>query len=251
MTAATPAESPASVQVREIQEVAIAITAKSLNPAMLNQDFLKLSAIVPQDWEFKKPPVANQSVAQLSFKNGVNITAQPRTVTFSQAVNEKAEKVELLTPEVARRFVEKLPNAEYQALNISPRALVPLSGGPESARDYIAGTLLAQGPWQDFGKVPVQANLNLLYQLDDAQLNLSINQAKLQLPDGTAIPALLFAGNFVYNLAQAETADKINYLSGLIGNWQKDLNQFREVVEERFLQAAPVRPEEESLFPAS
>jgi len=37
----------ALASLREIQELSIAITAKSLNPAMLTVDFLKYSGIVP------------------------------------------------------------------------------------------------------------------------------------------------------------------------------------------------------------
>ncbi|MFM6738339.1 MAG: hypothetical protein ACKPJT_23095, partial [Microcystis panniformis] len=69
------------VSLREIQEFSIAITAKSLNPAMLTVDFLKYSGIVPPDWELNSQPVLNPNYAQVNFQNGIGIVAQPRTIT--------------------------------------------------------------------------------------------------------------------------------------------------------------------------
>jgi hypothetical protein len=66
--------------LREIQELSIAITAKSLNPAMLTVDFLKYSGIVPPDWELNGQPVLNPNYAQVNFQNGISIVAQPRTI---------------------------------------------------------------------------------------------------------------------------------------------------------------------------
>jgi hypothetical protein len=56
----------------------------------------------------------------------------------------------------------------------------------------------------------------------------------LQLPDGKTLAALLFAGNFNYNLA--EGSDRLNLLKQYLGQWQKDLEIFRELVTQRFLE---------------
>lgn len=49
-------QSSTQVQIREIQEIAITLAAKNLNPAMLSEDFLKFSGIVPNEWELSKQP---------------------------------------------------------------------------------------------------------------------------------------------------------------------------------------------------
>ncbi len=56
----------------------------------------------------------------------------------------------------------------------------------------------------------------------------------MQLPDGKTLAALLFAGNFNYNLA--EGSDRLNLLKQYLGQWQKDLEIFRELVTQRFLE---------------
>jgi hypothetical protein len=62
----------------------------------------------------------------------------------------------------------------------------------------------------------------------------------LQLPDGKTLAALLFAGNFNYNLARR---DRLNLLKQYLGQWQKDLEIFRELITQRFLERqVPVFP---------
>ncbi|MEL4896090.1 hypothetical protein [Crocosphaera sp. Alani8] len=234
------------LEIREIQELAIAISAKNLNPTMLSQEFLKQTGIVPNDWELAKKPVLGQNLSQVTFQNGVSIVAQPRTITFMESLGAKTPD-ELNIPKVARQYVEKLANAAYQGLSITPKSLVPFPGDSQGARNFITQNLLSPGDWQNYGKTPVQAGLNLLYQLDRCQFSLNINEAKIQMPDKSTIPALLFAGNFNYNLAAANPQEVIAKLQKGIDDWQSDLTAFQEVVNERFLsQKQPA-----SLFPAT
>ncbi|MFM2379967.1 MAG: hypothetical protein RLZZ143_2546 [Cyanobacteriota bacterium] len=221
------------VSLREIQELSIAITAKSLNPAMLTVDFLKYSGIVPPDWELNGQPVLNPNYAQVNFQNGISIVAQPRTITFVEII-KSPDSLNLKLPEIVGLYLDKLPLAEYQALSIAPKSIVPFPSGPDAAKKYITETLLAPGPWHNFGKAPLQAGINLLYQLETSQLSVAINEAKLQLPDGKTLGALLFAGNFNYNLA--EGSDRFNLLKQYLRQWQKDLEIFRELITQRFLE---------------
>jgi hypothetical protein len=226
--------------LREIQELSIAIAAKSLNPAMLTVDFLKYSGIVPSDWELNAQPVLNPNYAQVSFQNGISIVAQPRTITFVEIINSP-DNITLKLPEIVGLYADKLPLAEYQALNISPKSIVPFPSNLDAAKKYITETLLAPGSWHNFGKLPLQASLNLLYQLETCQLSVAINEAKLQLPDGKTLAAVLFAGNFNYNLS--ENTDRLNLLKQYLGQWQTDLQIFRELVTQNFLERqTPVFP---------
>ena len=154
--------------LREIQELSIAITAKSLNPAMLTVDFLKYSGIVPPDWELNGQPVLNPNYAQVNFQNGISIVAQPRKITFVEIINSP-DSLNLKLPEIVGLYLDKLPLAEYQALGIAPKSIVPLPSSPDAAKKYITETLLAPGPWHNFGTAPLQAGINLLYQLETSQ----------------------------------------------------------------------------------
>ena len=217
------------LEIREIQELAIAISAKNLNPTMLSQEFLKQTGIVPNSWELGKQPVLGQNLSQVTFQNGVSIVAQPRTITFMESLGAKKPE-ELNIPNVASQYVEKLANAEYQALSITPKSLKPFPGDSQGARNFITQNLLSSGEWQNYGNAPVQAGLNLLYQLDRCQFSLSINEAKIQMPDKSSIPALLFAGKFNYNLAGANPEEVIAKLKKGIDDWQSDLSAFLSLI---------------------
>lgn len=241
-------------QLQEIQELAFTIAAKNLNPAMLSEDFLKFSGIVPNDWELSKQPVLTPNYAQVSFQNSVTIISQPRTMTFVETLDVQGDR-EPQIPKVARQYVEKLPHAEYQTLNVGTKIIAPFSGSQDAARRYITGTLLAAGPWLDFGKAGVQAGINLMYQLERCQLNLGINEARVQIGEQAAIPAILFAGSFNYAVENYSEPERLKQLMQDIDEWRSDWETFKELIRKRFLGQASQRffgqSDQESLFPSN
>ena len=72
-----------------IEEISIIIAAQNLTPTMMSQDFLKFSGIIPKEWELAQQPVLNPNFAQLNFKNGLSMVAQPRSITLSESLNQK------------------------------------------------------------------------------------------------------------------------------------------------------------------
>ncbi len=223
-----------SLQIKEIQEIAITIAAKNLNPTLLTEEFLKFSGIIPGDWELTKQPILSPAGSQVSFQNGVSIVAQPRTISFVEGIGNKTIQ-ELQIPAIAQQYVEKLPKAEFQNLTINPKSIIPLLESLDSARKYITQTLLSPGAWQNLGNAPLQAGINLLYQLDNRQLSISINEANLQLPDGKTLSAILFAGSFNYGIEGVTSQERLDRLQKAINNWQIDLETFQEIVSQRFL----------------
>jgi hypothetical protein len=238
--------------MQEIQELALTFTTKNLNPAMLSEDFLKFSGIIPNEWELAKQPILTPNFAQVSFQNGVSIIAQPRTVTFVETLDLQNQR-EPFVPRVARQYVEKLPHAEYQTCSIGTKSIVPFPGVPDAARRYITGTLLATGPWLELGLAPVQAGLNLFYQLERCQFSLNINEAKVQMGERPALPAIIFAGSFNYNVVSESEAERLKKTLGCIDDWKPALGLFRDIVHKRFLSQAQQslfgQLDEQSLFP--
>lgn len=245
-TPLTPAtESQTPTPLKNIEELTISIAAKNLNPTMLSPEFLKFSAIVPNEWELARQPVTNPRGSQVSFKNGVNVIAQPGTISFVEGIADKDFK-DLQFAQVAQKYVQKLPNAEYQGLSVSPKIIVPFADEEDGGKKFISEKLIASGPWREFGTQPPQAALNLFYQLEECQLGLNINPARLQQPNETVISAVLFAGNFAYNFSTLTGDEKIQQLTQKINNWDQDLAIFRELIYEKFLQKAV--PQQQSLF---
>ncbi|MEA5576533.1 hypothetical protein [Anabaena sp. UHCC 0451] len=229
----------------EIQELAIAITAKNLNPTVMTPDFLKYTGIVPADWELAREPVFNNVVVQLFYKTGVGIVAQPNNVTIVEAIGTK-QLAEIQIPKITQQLVEKLSQVEYQRVGINPRGFVTFNSDAE-AYQYINGKLLAPGSWQEFAGAKVNASLQLSYALQRGIMNLSINQANVQFPDKVA-PAILFSGNYNYSLLGNTPTEKLQDLQQIISNWQVSVNTFQQLLVEKFLTSSEA-PKSISVFP--
>lgn len=247
------AQQETSISVQAIEEIGLTVAAKDLNPTMMSQDFLKMSGIIPKDWELAQQPVLNPGRAQLSFKNGVNIMAQPNTVTISEAISQKKLE-EVSAGDITSKLVAKLPYGEYLGFSFSPKMLLPFPKNPEQVRNYITGNLLATGPWKQIGKAPVQAGINLNYLLDHCQLSISVAEARLQQPQEAPVMAILFSGGFTYNFgAIKDYKERVSRLNQAINSWQNDFSQFREIITQKFLgsSGAPETSlkEETTLFP--
>ena len=219
----------------EIREIAITIAVQELDPSLINEQFLKFSGIIPNEWELSQQPVIGKGGSQLVFKNGVSIVAQPRSLTFLEGMNDKTSET-VSVGKVASAFVEKLPNAKYVGVTITPKCLIPLPTQIDGARKFITENLLSPGPWQDLGKAPMQAAIELTYQLEGCQFNLKINQATLQIPDRQPVSALLFAGNFNYALNNPEPQQRLSVAKQYIDAWQSDLDTFSSIVRDKFLE---------------
>ncbi|WLT39347.1 hypothetical protein NON20_07295 [Synechocystis sp. B12] len=61
----------------EILEISISIAVKELDPTLVNEQFLKFSGIVPNEWELNQQPVVSKAGSQLVFKNGLSIVPNP------------------------------------------------------------------------------------------------------------------------------------------------------------------------------
>ena len=242
-----------AISVQAIEEIGLTIAAKGLNPTMMSQDFLIMSGIIPKDWELAQQPVLNPNMAQLSFKKGININAQPNTVTIIESIAQKKLE-EVVASEIATKLVAQLPYGEYLGYSFSSKMLLPFPENPQQVRNYITGNLLASGSWKQIGKAPVQAGINLIYSLDHCQLNISITEARLQQPSKPPMMAILFSGAFNYNLTNIEDyKERISSLNKAISSWGNDFTQFREIITQKFLNssaATEAQPSEETnLFP--
>ncbi|MDZ8261497.1 hypothetical protein [Nostoc sp. ChiQUE01b] len=221
-------------QSLNIQEIAIAITAKQHNPTILTPDFLKYSGIVPSDWELAKPPILTDSAAQVVFQNSISITAQVNRIIFTELIATK-ESTEVEIPALAAKYLETLAQVDYQEVSINFRGHVFFEQPNNTARNYIFGTLLNPGPWHEFGIAPVQAAMRFNYTLEGAQMSLDINEGGLQLPDQTVRPIVLFTATFNHAIVQEEQSQRLAIISEIISNWRTDIEAYKELVNTKFL----------------
>lgn len=228
-------------QALTVQELAIVVAAKDLKPAIITPDFLKYSGIIPGEWEFDKKPVVNNNVARFSFKNGVNIVAEPNRVIFAEAISQgldasrNANKTTetVLSPSITNKFTQALPNLDFQAIGINPRGFVAFAE-EGAANKFISEKLLSPGAWQEEGEEAMRASLNLIYKLKRAPLALNITEATLNQKDKN-IPIVIFSGSFSYQVIGNVSEQKLAFVSQVIGNWYTDITAFSSLVNDKFL----------------
>ncbi|AVH68163.1 hypothetical protein [Nostoc sp. 'Peltigera membranacea cyanobiont' N6] len=216
------------------QEFGIIIAAKNHNPTLLNPDFLKYSGIVPTEWELARQPISTQNVSQVAFTNGVLIVAEPTRVIFIEAIEGKTA-AELVVANIAKKYVQTLPNIEYEAVGLNPRSYMSFDQQQDAARQYLAETLLSPGAWQEVGTTPVRATLNLVYTLERCPFYLTVSEAALRNPDETSTPIVLFNGSFSYEVKSEVVAERIENLHQIIDNWQVDFATYQEIISTKFM----------------
>ena len=219
-----------------IQDLVIVIAAKNHKPSLLNPDFLKCSGIVPSNWELAREPINANNVSQVVFTNGITITAEPQRVILAQPIKD-VDVESILIPEIARKYAQALPNMEFEAIGINPRGYVPFSSGEDTARQYITHTLLSPGAWQSEGEEPMRASLNLVYKLQRAPFYLTVTEAALraEAEGETNTPIIMFSGSFSYELNGENNAEKLLKLNSVFDNWQSDLEDYKNIISNKFL----------------
>jgi hypothetical protein len=213
-----------------MQDISIVLAVKQYNPGMLAPDFLRASGAIPIDWEVEGSPIATEQSVRVQFKNGMTIQGRPGAISFSQPFDlDRA----LVVAEVAEKYVSVLPNLEYLGVGINLRRFISFEGGSDGAHRYLRERIFCAAPWQDFGVTPMLAQANLVYTLEDCHLRLTIEEATLKLPD-RAVPAIVFNGNFDYNVVAETVEERLPKLNQAIGKWQQDVARFQDLIDGRF-----------------
>lgn len=218
-----------------VKEMAISIIAESLNPVILTSEFLKYRGIVPSNWELARQPILSAAASQVTFQTGVSILAQPNRIIFAESLMA-AETTDVTIPAIAQKYIDALPQANYQAVGINFTGFVSFSR--DEAAHYLTDTLLAPGPWHTIGEAPLRAALRLTYTLKQGQLNLDITEAKLQLSEQEELPTVLFAANFDHQL-QGDLTERVQELNQTIDYWRNHLETYQDIVNTKFLQPSP------------
>jgi hypothetical protein len=213
----------------DVQEFSLVIAVERQDPSLLTPDFLRYSGIIPQEWELSRQPVRAQQAAQVSYQNGVSILAYPDRTIFVEPISDKGEaNVEI--PHIAQRYSEILRNLNFQAVGTNFRGHVLFPGTEDSAHQYLCNTLLSPGSWQSIGTAPMRAGLNLIYTFERNVMNLSVQEATIQLPEQERVPIVLFTANFETQLQNRAESERLTALGQAIQGWKGDLSTYRETV---------------------
>lgn len=222
------------------QDSFIAIEVEKNNTKFLNIDILKHSGIVASNWELARQPINTDNVSQVVFTNGVAITAEPTRIILAQSIRN-AEEESILIPQIACKYTSALSLMEFKAIVANFRSIV-LFEEQDSAQQYITQNLLSSGAWQSIGETPVRASVEFNYNLQRAPFHLKVMEAALQAENKSeeTTPIIMFNGSFSYELKSENNSQKLTQLHSAINNWQSDLDEYRNIINDKFLgQSAP------------
>ncbi len=222
-----------SAQSMHVRELSVVIAARNHNPTILNPDFLARNEIVSSEWNLAQAPVCVEPFAQVQYQNGISVVSELGKLVFTQAgTSLTKEAVEVV--EMAQRYVRVVPHVDYRAVGINPKGDVefPTEDGPQQ---YIMGALVAQGPWKNYGKAPVKASSTFIFELAEARLFLTVQEAKLNRPDGTFSPVVSFAANFHYELSWNLKEEMMASISNALGGWQNCWTEYEYLIRNVFI----------------
>ncbi|MCV3217129.1 hypothetical protein OGM63_27080 [Plectonema radiosum NIES-515] len=219
----------------EFEEIATVLIANNHNLTIPSLDFLQSSGVIPSDWKLVKTPVINSQMTEVEFTNDIIISVNLNKVIFSQTIEPKApNNLQILT--LVHKYIAALPNINYQSIEINPSCFFTFDNdGETEINHYIVTKLLSPRNWHELSNKPVKATLNLAYTLERGEFNLKIDDVQLRQPNNTPQSGVLFSGNFPYEINEDTSLEQQQHLYQLLDNWQHDLNTFREIVNQRFL----------------
>lgn len=217
----------------DIRQFELVLAVDKHNPILLNPEFLKAKGIIPNHWELSQPPTYTEGVALAVFQNGVYIAHRGNVIAFFEDARTKSLE-ELEVPEVAQRYVERLPQENYQAVGLNIEGHTTFDN-QDSARNYLHETLLNVDRPHPSDQNLVQAIANFIYKLGRGILTLTVRNTELKLSETENIPVLLFAANFHRDLAKVPKEERLQVLFQAIENWRNDIETYQDIVNNKFL----------------
>lgn len=217
-----------------VQDISLFLSIVNAEQYDFSLDFLKSLDIVPSNWQQKQVSSLNSRSDRIVFDNGIKLERKPDGITFTQVINDSVPS-SLTIADVAWRYCQKLPDLGYRSVAIKPRRFVTFASEVNGAYQYISQQILRPSSWQKFAGTKAQAGINLVYNLENCQLRIGINEARLQVSNTEAIGAVLFAGSFNYQLLGRSPEERLQELDKIINNWHKDLSAYQEFIDREFL----------------
>ena len=207
-------------------EVAVVLVAQSNNPSIINPDFLRHNEIVNADLSLQGNPISSQLFSQVTFERGIIVQALPDRVTFQQTGDSLAPE-DILCPEIAKRYVEKVPHVPYSAIGINPKGYRYLSAEvPEKVSN-----ILIENAEMSFKDVTPEVHLKTIYQYDTRKIVLDIAETTKK-NDDPEIPIMLFQANIHRDIpSTTNQQDRIKTISEILTSWKDDLSDFDALVK--------------------
>ena len=204
----------------EIVEFSVVVIATANNPSILNLDFLRYNEIVNPDWQVQGSPVSNPAFAQVSFEDGLTVTADLNRVIFEQKTGGT-----LVAPEVAKRYLQQVPHVPYSAIGINPKFFLRLTGEHLPLMESVARD---QGTWMSFKDVAPTVQMKLTYGYEERTISLDVAQIEQTTGDQT-FSGILFQANVHRDVEGPNAQARNKRIQSILDRWEDDLEDIRQL----------------------
>ena len=209
--------------------VSVVLVADSNNPTIINPDFLSSNEILVEDQEVREPPITTPVFSQVIYQGGISVKAEPNRIIFEHAeAGTSLDPMSIVSPEMAARYVEKVPHVPYNAIGINPVAVRYLTGG---SKEKLSRSLIDSGTWASFKDMMPEIQFKAIYDYEKRKINLDIAEAKKRESDETELFGLIFRANIHRDIKQTKQQDRISALKSIINSWNDDLNDFYVLID--------------------
>ena len=221
-------QDPKSDENVNLNEVTVVLVAHSNNPSIINPDFLRHNKIVNADLSPQDNPITTPLFSQVKFEKGIVVNALPDRVIFQQTGDSLATE-DILCPEIAKRYVEKVPHVPYSAIGINPKGYRQSSA---EVPEKVSNILIKKSAEMSFKKVIPEVHLKMIYQYDTKKIVLDIAETTKKKNDDPEIPIMLFQANIHRDiLSTMDQQDRIKKISEILTSWKDDLSDFDALVK--------------------
>lgn len=217
MNQTQPPDSHEENEVKLI-ELSVVLVANSNNPSIINPDFLRYNKIVDDSYEVQDSPISTPAFSQVIFKNGITIVSDPARVIIGQSGT--LDRKNVVSPEVAKRYLECVPHVPYRAIGINPKGIV---SGQEP--NPVVNMVRDNGLWMSFKDVIPEGQLKAIYRYTERTIFLDIGGADVAENDQTT-SGTRFQANIHRELTETDAESRITRLSSILDSWGNDLEDF-------------------------
>ena len=206
-------------QSADLVELAVVLVATSNNPSIINPDFLSGNGIVGKDSVPQEDPITTPVFAQVVYKDGLIVRADPERVMFVQSASEMSLN-SVSCPTMAAHYARAVPHVPYRAVGINPKLHVCQADRKSAS---VSNVLVDQGSWLSFKDSEPEVQLKLIYAFGSRTINMDVIAATRRDPDGHPSPGILFQSNVHRDLEQTNSQNRIEELISIVGNWENDV----------------------------
>ncbi|MYD60044.1 MAG: hypothetical protein F4W91_03290 [Gemmatimonadetes bacterium] len=220
-------QNPESNESVNLGEIAVVLVAQSNNPSIINPDFLRHNEIVNADLALQGDPITSPLFSQVTFERGIVVNALPDRVSFQQTGDSLASG-DILCPEIAKRYVEKVPHVPYSAIGVNPKGYRYLF---DEVKEKVSNILIKSAELS-FRDVTPEVHLKTIYQYDTRKIVLDIAEATMKKNNESEIPIILFQANIHRDLPSTmEQQNRIKTISDILTSWEDDLSDFNALIK--------------------